>query len=68
MNYTKEKNDLEIKFQKEKYQLLNKFKNQIKNFENYNNEKDKLDFKFKNKIVKMKDFNKREIQILKKNN
>ena len=37
MNYTKEKNDLEIKFQKEKYQLLNKFKNQINNFENYNN-------------------------------
>ena len=35
---------------------------------NYNNEKDELDFKFKNKIAKMKDCNKREIQILKKNN
>ena len=35
MNFTKEKNHLEIKFKEEKYQLLNKFKNQINNFENY---------------------------------
>ena len=43
MNYTKEKNELEIKFKKEKNELLNKFKNQLEQFKTLNNKNQKYE-------------------------
>ena len=43
MRYDKEKNDLEIKFHKEKNELLNRFKNQLIQCKNINNRNKKYD-------------------------